>query len=94
MTPKEVRGAFFAQGVSIAAWARERGFSTYDVYAALAGRTRGARGKAHEIAVALGLKPTPAPLAEAPFIRGSRSGHLDHTHQDGESRGGGSMAAN
>lgn len=52
----EVKRDFELAGVAIADWATANGFEPRQVYAALNGRTRGRRGKAHEIALALGLK--------------------------------------
>lgn len=51
---------FEEHGVSVADWAAANGFSPNHVYAVLNGRTRGRRGTAHRIAVALGIKATPA----------------------------------
>lgn len=55
-TREEVRDAFSAHGITVVEWARAHGFSPDSVYAVLLGRTRGVRGEAHRIAVALGLK--------------------------------------
>lgn len=55
-TAPELREEFERLGLSIAEWARTRGFSPPLVYQILAGRKRCARGKSHEIALALGLK--------------------------------------
>lgn len=55
---------FFSDGQEISAWAMENGFNKDLVYGVLAGRTKGQRGQAHHIAVALGLKriePSPEP---------------------------------
>lgn len=57
---QEARRWFESRGLSISDWAAANGFRPRDVYAALSGRTRGRRGKAHEVAVALGLKETPS----------------------------------
>lgn len=54
---------FELNGVSITEWATERGFDRDQVYAVLSGRTKGLRGQAHHIAVALGLKPVLKPPA-------------------------------
>jgi len=51
-----IKGDFEARGVSVAEWARKRGFSPTHVYDVLNGRAAGRRGHAHAIAVALGLK--------------------------------------
>ncbi len=52
---REIQNAFRARGVTIAAWAQAHGFSASLVYAVLSGRAKGYRGKAYEIARALGL---------------------------------------
>lgn len=57
-TREEVLAAFEAQGLSVTEWAAAHGFRREDVYAVLGGRTRGRRGKAHRISVALGIKPS------------------------------------
>jgi gp16 family phage-associated protein len=56
---EQIKARFRAEGVSIAEWARARGFSEIMVYRVLAGTVKGTRGEAHNIAVALGLKPAP-----------------------------------
>lgn len=52
----DVREAFVNSGLAVSDWAATNGFRREDVYAVLAGRTRGRRGEAHRIAQALGLK--------------------------------------
>jgi gp16 family phage-associated protein len=59
-TPSEAKQWFVDRGISITDWAREHGFPRSVVYAALAGRTKGYRGEAHEVALALRLKSQPA----------------------------------
>lgn len=56
-TRDEVLRLFELQGVSVSDWARAHNFRRENVYSVLAGRTRGRRGEAHRISVALGLKP-------------------------------------
>jgi len=56
---ESVRQGFFFEGVSVAQWARARGFEPRQVYAVLSGRSKGRFGKSHQIAVELGLKPLP-----------------------------------
>jgi gp16 family phage-associated protein len=53
---ERLRARFFDSGESVADWARTHGFSLQLSYSVLSGRLRAKRGKAHEIAVALGLK--------------------------------------
>lgn len=55
-TGQEIKSEFERLGVSIADWAREKGFSPALVYQILAGRKRCSRGQSHQIAVVLGLK--------------------------------------
>lgn len=55
----ECRAKFFQEGISITEWATTHGFDRDDVYALLSGKSKGTRGKTHQIAVALGLKPAP-----------------------------------
>lgn len=50
---------FEAHGVSVTDWAAAHGFEREAVYDVLNGRTKGRRGAAHRIAVALGIKAAP-----------------------------------
>jgi gp16 family phage-associated protein len=52
-----VRQRFFLRGETVAGWARANSFDQRQVYAVLSGRNKATRGRAHVIAVALGLKP-------------------------------------
>lgn len=52
----QVKALFCDTGVSVAEWARVRGFSTGLVYQVLEGNRKCLRGQSHRIAVALGLK--------------------------------------
>jgi hypothetical protein len=65
---EQVRSRFFYSGESVAGWARAHGFNLQLTYSVLSGRLRARRGKAHEIAIALGLKPL-----DCPFIGQSNS---------------------
>lgn len=56
---EEIKSEFQVQGVSIAAWARARAFDPRLVYAVLGGKNKASRGKSHQIAIALGMKPGP-----------------------------------
>lgn len=51
---------FRDEGVSVAEWARNRGFSAPLVYSVLSGRNRATRGESFQISVALGLRAPPA----------------------------------
>lgn len=53
---KSVRATFEDSGISVAEWARAKGFSTSLVYQVLEGRRKCLRGQSHQIAVALGIK--------------------------------------
>lgn len=55
-TPDQVRAEFKARGVPISQWARENGYNLNKVYRVLSGIEKGYYGKAHEIAVKLGIK--------------------------------------
>jgi gp16 family phage-associated protein len=61
MTDKRslVKEQLEAEGITIAEWAKARGFNVLTVYRVLAGRVKGTRGEAHKVAVALGLKASP-----------------------------------
>lgn len=54
----KVREDFYLRGESVAEWSRQHGFRPNAVYRVLSGHSLAARGNAHRIAVALGLKPT------------------------------------
>jgi gp16 family phage-associated protein len=55
-TPEQVKRCFAEAGVSVNSWARLHGYDRALVHALLSGKLKGTYGKAHEIAVALGLK--------------------------------------
>lgn len=55
-TPAEAKAWIQFQGLSIAEFSRQRGFSAPLVREVLAGRKPATRGQAHKIAVALGIK--------------------------------------
>lgn len=59
MTPQQIKKRFRDQGITITAWSAERGFPRTAVYRVLNGVEKGTFGRAHEIAVALGMKPQP-----------------------------------
>ncbi|GAA5784678.1 DNA-binding protein [Chitiniphilus shinanonensis] len=56
MTPAQVKAKFRSEGKTFTQWAEENGYSRNQVYRVLNGTDKGHYGKAHEIAVALGLK--------------------------------------
>jgi gp16 family phage-associated protein len=59
MTPTEVRTKFHFRGETIRSWALRHSIDVACAYRLLNGRSVGIRGKTHEVAVALGLKPNP-----------------------------------
>lgn len=58
-TPDEVKADFLARGLTISGWARSNGYKPREVSLVLNGQVKGRYGKGHDIAVALGLKPSP-----------------------------------
>jgi gp16 family phage-associated protein len=54
---KILRDRFHERGISVRGWAEANGFPPATVYQVLGGRVACRRGKSHEIAVKLGLKP-------------------------------------
>ena len=71
----DVRQAFSEAGIAVSDWAHAHGFHRESVYAVLSGRSKGRRGEAHRIAVALGLKasrPAAPLLASLPQIERAR----------------------
>lgn len=60
LSSQDVKRRFEARGETITEWAEANGFSREEVYALLNGRTKGKRGRAHRIAVLLGMKLDPA----------------------------------
>lgn len=55
-TSVQVKKDFIRQGMSIANWAKERGYNVHTVYSVIEGKLKGRYGTAHRIAVDLGLK--------------------------------------
>lgn len=53
---EQVRREFERAGISIGSWAKANGFGRQEVYAVLHGKNKAKYGRAHAIAVALGLK--------------------------------------
>lgn len=58
MNPEQIKAQFRREGKTFAAFARDNGYRLGDVYRVLNGQYKGHYGKAHEIAVKLGMKPT------------------------------------
>ena len=57
MTADQVKAQFRQRGITFTRWAEEHGYTRNEVYRVLNGQTKANYGKAHEIAVKLGLKP-------------------------------------
>ncbi len=68
MTTDQVKARFAAEGVSIAEWARARGYNLRTVYSVLNGRRKCNRGIGHKIAVDLGLKAEPKNVIFRPMV--------------------------
>lgn len=59
ITPEQLKANFQAQGKTYVQWAEENGYPDWAVYRVINGTTKAYRGRAHEIAVKLGLKDAP-----------------------------------
>lgn len=58
MTPADrVKQQFHQRGITFTDWAEKHGYTRQEVYRVLNGQAKAKYGRAHEIAVALGLKP-------------------------------------
>lgn len=56
ISSEQVKQRLRSQGVTITAWAEAHGYTRNEVYRVLNGQHKGHFGKAHDIAVALGMK--------------------------------------
>lgn len=56
MTPEKVKQQFHQRGITFTEWAATHGYTRGEVYRVLNGQAKAKYGKAHEIAVKLGLK--------------------------------------
>ena len=63
LTGDQVKERFRAHGIPISQWAKDNGYQSAFVYGVLNGQFKGHRGKAHQVAVALGMKLAPRKLA-------------------------------
>lgn len=63
MTPDQIKDSFRQRGITITQWAKQNGYQRHAVYRVLNGFDKAYYGNAHEIAVKLGLKPSPEKLA-------------------------------
>jgi gp16 family phage-associated protein len=57
MTPEQVKARFRQEGRTFTDWAKDHGYTPNEVYRVLNGQHKANYGKAHQIAVKLGLKP-------------------------------------
>lgn len=64
VTPEQFRGYLKSHGLTLADWARERGYTPRQVSLVLNGQIKARYGKGHAIAVAMGLKPAPGGVPE------------------------------
>lgn len=63
MTADKVKEQFRQRGETITEWAVKNGYTRGEVYRVLNGQAKAHYGKAHDIAVKLGLKPATDRLA-------------------------------
>ena len=63
LTADQEKQQFHASGKTVTEWATENGYTRNEVYRVLNGQAKAHYGKAHEIAVKLGLKPVANVLA-------------------------------
>ncbi|MEH6784086.1 MAG: DNA-binding protein [Alcanivorax jadensis] len=59
LTPEQVKQSFKQRGITVTQWAEDHGYRRNAVYRVLNGADKAHYGQAHEIAVALGMKPQP-----------------------------------
>lgn len=55
-TPEQVKKELRSKGIPVSAWATKHGYTPQEVYKVLNGQAKGNFGKAHDIAIALGIK--------------------------------------
>lgn len=56
MNADQFKASLRSEGKTITQWAKEHGYNRHAVYLVLNGQAKGLYGRAHEIAVAAGLK--------------------------------------
>jgi gp16 family phage-associated protein len=56
LTPDQVKDQFQSRGLTFSKWASDNGYRINEVYRVINGQSKAKYGKAHEIAVKLGLK--------------------------------------
>lgn len=73
LTPDQVRQRFRQRGETFTAWSQRHGFDRRAVTRVLTGTDKGDYGRAHEIAVALGLKVPPQESTDLADDRNTQS---------------------
>lgn len=63
MSAEQIKRSFQQRGITFTQWAEQNGYTRNEVYRVLNGQAKAHYGKAHEIAVKLGLKSNPEKLA-------------------------------
>lgn len=63
MSADQIKRSFQQRGITFTDWAATNGYKRSEVYRVLNGQAKAHYGKAHEIAVKLGLKADPEKLA-------------------------------
>ncbi len=58
-TPEQAKQDLWASGMTVTQWARDHNYTQREVSMVLNGQYKGKSGKAHDIAVALGIKAKP-----------------------------------
>jgi gp16 family phage-associated protein len=68
MNATTIKAQFQKEGISVAEWARARGYKLRTVYAVINGRLKCQRGIGHQIAIDLGLKTEPKKMQFRPMV--------------------------
>jgi len=63
MSAEQIKRSFQQRGITFTDWAAANGYTRNEVYRVLNGQAKAHYGKAHDIAVKLGLKADPEKLA-------------------------------
>ncbi|MDC8012259.1 DNA-binding protein [Tahibacter soli] len=76
LTPAQIKQRLRTQGITITQWAQDRGYARRDVYRVLNGQLKANFGRAHQIAVDLGLKQSDASSkgSTAPCVGNTKAG--------------------
>lgn len=73
LAPEQVKQHLRMQGITTTQWAEARGYTRNEVYRVLNGQAKAYYGKAHQIAVELGLKPSNAQPTTPAELRNPQS---------------------